>query len=114
MNSDFLRDADSISVFTPVLLTNILIDLQEKNRESEFAREVYQKYSRCSPESQKVIDKLMQERKTEYLKIQNGLGETAYQVFIRVKSELAGDIGDIGQMTNTFYIEVQKALLSQI
>jgi hypothetical protein len=83
--SNTVRDADSVSVFTPVLFMNAFVDLRDKGREREFYHEIYEKYTRPSPEARRIIDELTKDRRGEYLAIPGG--KAAYDVFRRVQDD---------------------------
>ncbi len=85
-----LMDTDAISMFTPVLLTNIFADLGP----GEFSNAVRQKYSRVTPASRMVIDRLMEDRRGEYAEIAQG--RPAYDIFTQVQHEARSALGVSG------------------
>lgn len=89
-DSGFLRDADSISTFTPVITVNSLVDYRNKGRENEFYHEVLQKYTRAGFQARAVIDGLMQERQAELLAFP--YGQQCYDTYLRVREECAGPV----------------------
>ncbi|MCX5716087.1 MAG: hypothetical protein NTV07_04395, partial [Candidatus Omnitrophica bacterium] len=82
-----LRDTDSILVFTPVLLTTILVDLRQRGKSEEFEHEVRIKYGRANPRTRAIIDKLMLGREAEYRATPDGA--SAYETFLKVRREFA-------------------------
>ena len=88
-DSNTLRDSDSISVFTPVLLVSAMVDFRNKERGPEFIHEVRQKYARAGRQARALIDSLMREREADYRMTEDGTA--AYELFLEAQREFRAE-----------------------